>query len=451
MESLLLTSRRKGSSCAGGKLAAVVPRRRLAGALAGAVLLMAAPALADLLPGTANTLGQGSGGKSRIQLSSEQFDVIVSAAPLQVNARLVPKSINWARVNESLLVPSALLEIDLPWDGGAIVAQYKNFAHIFQMDGGLARVRLEVDLFDTDPIELFNGEKMVATLKIRAKPAFPEKDHLQVDWSCSPFGLKVTGLDDQFVSVGCRFTQAYYAASQRPRLEVTLLAANFRLRDGVSLPYISQLSGSGALSRAVLKNDAGEEREIAIGASVPDRLHRLKLAYGFGPYYFDAEKESAIMNRRLSPSLMLYGNFGLNEKESIRFFEAVVFNGSVFSNFGVYYAYVAANKFDNRVKLVTLLGAQELSFHFNDSPDWFHDIFFPQGVEIVYSHAFGLENYHMIFGVFLSPVSDRSYQNVWLRFGRKYFWEINYINWGYKDQGARMWGLSLGVPLAKLF
>jgi len=122
----------------------------------------------------------------------------------------------------------------------------------------------------------------------------------------------------------------------------------------------------------------------------------------------------------------------------------------VFSNFGVYYAYVAANKFDGRIKLVTLLGAQELSFNFKDSRDWSHDVFFPQGVEIVYSHAFGMENYHMIFGLFLSA-GDRDYQNAWLRFGRKYFWEINYINWGYKEQAARMWGISLGLPLAQLF
>ncbi len=421
-----------------------------AAVLVGSTLLLAGPACADSLPGEALTVGPVNSGASRIELTTGQFDVIVNAAPLEVEARLIPHSIRWARVYESLLAPRALLEVTLPRNAGAITARYKDATHVFQMDGGLARARLYVALLDTAPVELFDGGKAVGSLRVRAKPVPPGAERLQVDWSCSPYGLSVTGLQDQFVSVGCRFTKTYYAAGERPQLEVFWTASNFTLRDGSSPPSIAQMSGSGPI-RATLRNDEGEEREIAIEASVPAVLPRLKLAYGFGPYFFDAGKDAGKMDSRLSPSLMLYGNLGINAKESIRMFEALVFNGSVFSNFGAYYAYVAGNKFDGRITLVTLLGAQELSFKYKDSSEWSHDIFYPQGFEIVYSHAFGMENYHMIYGMFLSPLSNMDYKNIWLRFGRKYFWEINYIEWGFKGQRARMWGLSLGVPLARFF
>jgi hypothetical protein len=80
----------------------------------------------------------------------------------------------------------------------------------------------------------------------------------------------------------------------------------------------------------------------------------------------------------------------------------------------------------------------------------FQQIIFPQGFEVVYRHAFGLRNYHLIYGMFLSTASDGSYENIWLRFGQKVFWELNWINWKYEDRQATSYGLSVGIPFLSL-
>jgi hypothetical protein len=76
---------------------------------------------------------------------------------------------------------------------------------------------------------------------------------------------------------------------------------------------------------------------------------------------------------------------------------------------------------------------------------------YPQGLEFVYNHAFGLKNYKFIFGAFLSPDSSDEYRNTWVRFGKKVFWEINYLSWGHDDLYSKQWGLSVGVPFMSFF
>ena len=76
---------------------------------------------------------------------------------------------------------------------------------------------------------------------------------------------------------------------------------------------------------------------------------------------------------------------------------------------------------------------------------------FKQGFEAVYYHPFGLENYIFVYGMFISTSSEEGYNNIWIRFGKKIFWELNYIDWDYRGQYSSMWGLSVGIPLAQFF
>ena len=53
--------------------------------------------------------------------------------------------------------------------------------------------------------------------------------------------------------------------------------------------------------------------------------------------------------------------------------------------------------------------------------------------------------------VFLSPSNDLDYKNIWIRWGKSYFWELNLIEWGQDNFKASMWGLSVGFPLKGFF
>ena len=48
--------------------------------------------------------------------------------------------------------------------------------------------------------------------------------------------------------------------------------------------------------------------------------------------------------------------------------------------------------------------------------------------------------------IFLIEVFFIEYRNVWVRWGKNYFWELNLIEWGQDDFKASMWGLSVGFP-----
>ena len=57
----------------------------------------------------------------------------------------------------------------------------------------------------------------------------------------------------------------------------------------------------------------------------------------------------------------------------------------------------------------------------------------------------------MTYGKFLSTDTDEQYDNIWLRWGRNYFWELNYIKWGRDNQEVKTYGLSIGFPIGNLF
>ena len=183
----------------------------------------------------------------------------------------------------------------------------------------------------------------------------------------------------------------------------------------------------------------------------PKRLKRLKTALGIGPYKFDTRLFGKKNEERLSLAAMLYANFYLSENTSIRGFDALVKEQSLFNNFGLYFAYLVGQALDNKIEVVPLLGLQALSFKFNDEHSTIHKLIFPQGVEIIYKHAFGLKNYSLVYGMFLNPSSREKYKNLWVRFGSGFFWELNLIEWELEEKFARMWGLSIGIPWLGFF
>ena len=127
------------------------PRRvaALAGALLAVVLLSAGFVRADSLPGEPLTVGPVTGGTNRLDITVDQFDVIVDTGNIEVTARLLPDSIRWARVYKSLVVPRALLEVTLPGTSVLLSAQYKDASHLFQQEEGRVRALFYVSLFDT--------------------------------------------------------------------------------------------------------------------------------------------------------------------------------------------------------------------------------------------------------------------------------------------------------------
>ena len=175
-------------------------------------------------------------------------------------------------------------------------------------------------------------------------------------------------------------------------------------------------------------------------------------AYGFGPYALHTKvtnsetKKTSQIHSPIAPALFFYMNYKISDNTSIRGFDAAIFQESKFNNAGLYLGSDFGFSLDNKLYFTTLLGVQYLYFKYDDEAPEVSEPIFPQGLEFMYRHAFDIPNYIISGGIFLSTDDDIEYENVWVRWGKNYFWELNLISWGKEDFEAKTWGLSVGLP-----
>jgi len=361
-----------------------------------------------------------------------------------VKANFIKGSVQWIRTTGNLLSPRARLGIRIYKISPGLHLNHFGRSILPEQRKKYLYTELYVSLFNPGEVVLFEDGKQIGKVIVHAlNPKKGTKTHL-IDYSCSRHGLKITGLDNEYMSVGCSLSRTGKWGKERPRLEVSWASTNFRLLDKSFPPYVSILTKTSSVKTTVM-DQAGRKRELTIEARVPKRIHRLRTALGFGPYIYEATQDNLKRSPVVAPALMIYANLGLTETSSIRGFDALVIQDSRFNNFGLYFAYELAPAFDGRVSLTALLGIQGLTFQYNKKQTPFSQIIYPQGFELLIRH-FGWENYHFFYGMFISATDDYDYNNLWVRWGKKYFWEINYISWGYQGKTAAMWGLSVGIP-----
>ncbi len=388
-------------------------------------------------------------GDSRIPLALRSFNIEIEQNEKSVKAVFVKGSVQWIRTKENLLIPRARLAI--------IINDLKKKFHIhYSGETILPQVRRNkyyTEIF----INLFNPKEMIikskgdlfSKISITAKPVKKGKKSKLIDYSCSRYAIKIKGLDDQYLSLGCRMERRGAYGKERPRLIVMWTTSNYTLLDGTPPPYISFFNTSHPV-KLNLKDKKGTIREVTISAKVPKRLHRLKTAYGFGPYAFSSSRfDQKIEN--IAPTFMIYGKYDFTKTVSLRFFDALVYNKSIFNNSGIYFAYHLADILDGRVSIVPLLGFQGLYYKHYSAPNASNNLIYPQGFEVVLRHIFDIENYNVVYGMFFSTSGREEYTNSWVRWGKSYFWELNYINWAKDENKTQMFGLSIGFPFKQFF
>lgn len=403
-------------------------------------------------------------GEPRIPIELKNFTVKVKKQNgVKIKTGLIKKSVQWIRSENNLLIPRARIGIILKDNAGLYHLRYQDQSFIPEERKDYFYSELYIHLFTPKKINVYKDEKLVAQISVHTEIRVPKSKTRQIDYSCLKYRLQLIGLDNEYVSVGCHLEKKGSWGNETPRLEVTWTTTNYTLMDDTPPPFVTVFNGNYT-SKINLKNQDGEKKEIEIKVKLPNRLHRLKTAYGFGPYFFnstllaktDLSQAERTEKEPFAPALFLYGKLDLSTNTSLRIFDALVFKkvpfkDKTFNNFGFYFAYDLARAFDGKVQIVPLLGIQGLTFKFDKNDDAFTRIIYPQGFELVFNHFLGMENYTVVYGMFLSTESDIDYQNIWVRWGRGPFWELNYIGWSDGVREAKMGGLSIGLPLASFF
>jgi hypothetical protein len=387
-------------------------------------------------------------GEKRIKINLDNFQVKATKNTDIIKARIIKGTTQWIRTKENFLSPRVLVSISVKSQKTVSLKHHgKNL--ILQGDS-VKNGKLYLNIFDPQEIKVFVGNEQIDQLILNSNVKLSNKKGHLIDYSCSYFGIDVQGLDDQYLSLGCRMERVGPIGKERSRLVLTWSTTNYVLESEQRSPFTSVLMSSDAININMI-NAQGERRQVKISAKFKKRFHRLKLALGLGPYGMDSKEGLKQEKDQIAPAVMLYGKWDLTPESSFRGFNALLKSKSLFNNAGLYFAYDIATAFDNRFKLVPLLGAQYLTYKFDSNSKTNNKFIYPQGFEAVFKHIFGIKNYHMTYGMFLSTQTDETYDNIWLRWGRGYFWELNYIRWGRDNQEVETYGLSVGFPIGNFF
>ncbi len=387
--------------------------------------------------------------EERMPIDLDSF-AIQSEGTYAVSGAMVHDSLQWVRLDRALLLPRALLEVSFlapathrySWS----YADQKVIP-LFDPTTGRYTAQIFVSLFESLPLSLTEDTRVVNVVRI-----IPSRQlrALLIDYSCAPYQVELSGIDNDFISVGCQVQRTGPFGEEKPYLEVLMTSAAYRMKDQSGPPYIIAFHATGAASISLV-NYRGEEKVVKVSARVPKNLPRLRLAGGLGPYQLETEDKNGNKRHVIAPTAMLYGNFALNETSSLRFFDSYSRNSATFHNWGTYFAWDLAEFCDQRCVLTSLIGAQGVEFRAAGAGATQSDLILPQGLEFIYKHPFGQLNYKFSYGMFASFSGLYDYQNIWIRYGKSTFWELNYIDWRQDDRRAAMVGLSIGFPLGSFF
>jgi hypothetical protein len=395
------------------------------------------------------TLGPVVIGEDRVPLSLNQIHVESDIPELIAEAKFVDKSVQWVRLDSVLLVPRARFQLTLKVDPKDVLLQYEGKSFVTQDKNGQAYIEVFVPLFFPGSIDVVIKGEHHGSIGFTVDAKGKGKKQV-IDYSCATVDLQFSGIDNEYLSAGCYMSRHGNFGDEKGTLEVRWASPNFRLLDDSSAPYVLTLQPNMP-SRFSVKDRHGVERVIEVKANVPAHLPRIRTALGLGPYVLSSREGSDETPGLLAPSAMLYGRLDLTDSTSIRFFEAYFQQETLFNNFGFYYAYDVGAAFDKRILMSLNLGFQGVQFRHKTKGKLDNMIIFPQGLELVYRHAFGMQNYNLVFGTFLPTSIQEDYRNVWLRFGKRTFAEWNYLSWHRKDRFVQAWGLSVGFPFITLF
>jgi hypothetical protein len=181
---------------------------------------------------------------------------------------------------------------------------------------------------------------------------------------------------------------------------------------------------------------------------IPEELHNQGVSAGLGPYAFHFQGAGEEV-RSWQGIATLYGSHFISDSMRIVEFGALTLEKHLSSDFGLYLYFEQFRFLDRRLAINLLIGGHAVGFKSLGKFQLVTSL--PQGFELVYTDAIKRGNNLTLGGFFYPPIAGNSYYNGWLRWGRIWFAEINYIAWQAESQGqsysSESFGLSFGFPL----
>jgi hypothetical protein len=293
---------------------------------------------------------------------------------------------------------------------------------------------------------------------VRYSPRPQNAARVLLDSSCSPWGIHVERgslPSDSYLHLGCRLIRTARADVMGATLEIYALWDN--AGGDVALSGVRLSETRGALYVLRLESSPGQVtleargHALTLSYAVPPTLPSTFVGAGVGPYHYllrDGEREADVV----IPLVTIYAGYTFTPDVRIVYFNATALHRRGYADNGLYLWIEQARVMDDRLSFNLLLGANALVYSHRDKVEW--RMTAPQGFELVYRDLF-MRNRSGMLGAFLYPdLFDRSYYNVWLRWGSpQLFGELNYIHWKQPHStgvtSSTSVGISFGMPIAR--
>lgn len=411
-------------------------------------------ALADAMPFSFEPLG----------LRVEDFALTPERAlPPGMRARFLPGSLRWVRVSPFLVVPRALVEVEVAGAAGGVV-RHAGFAHPLRGQGHVARAELPVALLNARSLSLQIEARTAAgalqrgAYRVRFHPRAEQRAGVAFDSSCSSYAPRVLAgapPADSFLYVGCRVVHGGAGDGTHATLELMLAFAH--AGEHVQIEGVPAAARSEELYTVRVTSAAhgvslgARGQRVALAFRIPPRLHDGFLGLGFGPYLHAYEEDGYALRGPLA-LLTIYAGYTFSASTRMVYFNATALQRRGFADNGFYLWLEQGRFFDQRMSFNLLLGANLLAYSRDLRPRVRLSV--PQGFELIARDIFG-RGRNMTFGAFLYPkLFQRSYYNLWVRWGSAaLFAEINYIAWeepgGRTGVRSQSLGLTFGTPILR--
>lgn len=398
------------------------------------------------------------------ELDGQDYTLVRLAgdAPFEVSAAVAPGSLRFVRVADHVLVPRGVANVRVPGARGGVV-EYAGTTQPLVHDGSGASAEIPVALL-SDRSEvltvraLFGARELRARYYVQLAPRSEMSGLLMQDSSCSPWGIRVERGElprDSWLYLGCRLIRTARADDMGATLELYALWDNAGRDVALSGVRLTRTLGSLYVLRVTTTPGhvtlEARGHALTLTYSVPPSLPAAFLGAGVGPYRYvlhDGRRGADAV----IPLVTLYAGYTFTPDVRIVYFNATAMHRRGYADNGLYLWIEQARMVDDRLSFNLLLGANALVYSHRDRVEW--RLTAPQGFELVYRDLFA-RNRSAMLGAFLYPdLFDRSYYNVWLRWGSpQLFGELNYIHWKQPhDTGvtsSTSFGLSFGMPLAR--
>lgn len=399
-------------------------------------------------------------------LSTEDFTVDRGAgADPSIEATIEPGSFEWVRVAGILVIGRAVVRVTAR-DASRGTVSYAGRAHSLAARPPGAGTREREVLV---PVALVAGRQhplraqawrdgavRTATFHLRFTPRPEHRGLVLFDSSCSPFGLRTARgsiPNDSMLYVGCKAMitsrdghdssslDVYLLWDQAPDVTIEYLPAS-PMRDSLYVQRVTGRSGGTTLGSGTTHVDLAYRMGEPIYAGF--------FGAGIGPYFYQLQDDRLAVETSIQ-LLTLYAGYVINPTMRVVYFNATALHRYGSMDQGLYLWIEQFRAIDDRLSLNLLLGVNVLVHARHDH--FVGRLSAPQGFEIVVRDFLARER-NLTAGAFLYPrIADRSYYNVWLRWGsRALFGEVNYIEWQepFGDDSTsknRALGLTIGMPL----